>query len=49
MNHLLIQVKIPLGKITKTITAISTINKKALEELNENILELMNDKGLIAP
>ena len=35
--------------ITKIITETSTINKKALEELNENVLELMNDKGMIVP
>ena len=35
--------------ITKTITENSINNNKALENLNEKILELMNDKGLIAP
>ena len=35
--------------ITKTITENSIINNKAIENLNEKILELMNDKGLIAP
>ena len=35
--------------ITKTITEMSIINNKAIENLNEKILELMNDKGLIAP
>ena len=35
--------------ITKTITESSINNNKAIENLNEKILELMNDKGLIAP
>ena len=34
--------------ITKTITENSINNNKAIEDLNEKILELMNDKGLIA-
>ena len=36
-------------KITKTITEHSINNNKAIENLNEKFLELMNDKGLIAP
>ena len=35
--------------ITKTITESSINNHKAIENLNEKILELMNDKGMIAP
>ena len=35
--------------ITQTITETSVNNNKAIENLNEKILELMNDKGLIAP
>ena len=35
--------------ITKTITENSINNNKAIENLNEKILELMNDKGMIAP
>ena len=35
--------------ITKSITKNSINNNKAIENLNEKILELMNDKGLIAP
>ena len=35
--------------ITKTITETSINNNKTLENLNEKILELMNDKGMIAP
>ena len=35
--------------ITKTITESSINNNKAIENLNEKILELMNDKGMIAP
>ena len=34
---------------TKTITESSLINNKAIENLNERILELMNEKGLRAP
>ena len=36
-------------KITKTITENSINNNKAILDLNEKILELMNDKGMIAP
>ena len=36
-------------KITKTITENSINNNKAIENLNEKVLELMDDKGLIAP
>ena len=36
-------------KITKTLTENSINNNKAIENLNEKISELMNDKGLIAP
>ena len=36
-------------KITKTITESSNNNNKAIENLTEKILELMNDKGIIAP
>ena len=35
--------------ITKAITETSVNNNKAIENLNEKILELMNDKGMIAP
>ena len=35
--------------LTKTITKSSINNNKAIENLNERILELMNDKGLIVP
>ena len=35
--------------ITKTITENSINNNKAIENLNEKILELMNHKGMIAP
>ena len=34
--------------ITKTLTENSNNNNKAIENLNEKILELMNDKGMIA-
>ena len=33
--------------ITKTLTENSINNNKAIENLNEKILELMNDKGMI--
>ena len=35
--------------ITKTITESSINNNKAISDLKEKILELMNDKGMIAP
>ena len=35
--------------ITKTITENSIKINKAIENLNEKILEMMNNKGLIAP
>ena len=35
--------------ITRTITENSITNNKAISDLNEKILELMNDKGMIAP
>ena len=34
---------------TKTITEISNIKNKAIENLNEEVLELMNGKGMIPP
>ena len=37
------------GKITETITETSIINNEAISNLNEKVLELMNDKGMIAP
>ena len=36
-------------KITKTLTENSINNNKAIENLNEKVLELMNDKGMISP
>ena len=35
--------------ITKTITETSIKNNKAISDLNEKVLELMNDNGMIAP
>ena len=35
--------------ITKTITETSIKNNKAISDLNEKVLELMNEKSLIAP
>ena len=43
------EIKNTSDKITKTFTENSINNNKAIENLNEKILELMNDKGLIAP
>ena len=34
--------------VTKTITETSNNNNKPLEILNNNLLEIMNDRGLIA-
>ena len=34
--------------LTNTITETSVGNKKAIENLNEKVLELMNDKRMIA-
>ena len=42
-------IKTTSEKITKTLTESSINNNKAIENLNERILELMNDKGMIAP
>ena len=36
-------------KITRTLTENSINNNKAIENLNEKILELMNEQGMIAP
>ena len=35
--------------LTKTISETYNDNNKAIEKLNEKVLELMNDKGLVAP
>ena len=35
--------------LMKTLTENSIINNKAIENLNEKILELLNDKGMISP
>ena len=43
------EIKNTSEKITKTLTENSINNNKAIENLNEKILELMNDQGLIAP
>ena len=43
------EIKNTSEKIAKTLTENSINNNKAIENLNEKILELMNDKGLIAP
>ena len=42
-------IKTTSESITKTLTENSINNNKAIENLNEKILELMNQKGLIAP
>ena len=43
------EIKKTSEKITKTLIENSIDNNKAKENLNEKILELMNDKGMIAP
>ena len=35
--------------LTKTIAETYIDNNKSIENLNEKLLELMNDKGMIAP
>ena len=42
-------IKTTSENITKTLTENSINNNKAIENLNEKILELMNQKSLIAP
>ena len=43
------EIKNTSEKITKTLTENSFNNNKEIENLNKKILELMNDKGMIAP
>ena len=43
------EIKNTSEKIAKTLTKNSINNNEAIENLNEKILELMNDKGMIAP
>ena len=43
------EIKNTSENISKTITENSNNNNKAISDLNEKVLELMNDKGLIAP
>ena len=43
------EIKNTSEKITRTLTENSINSYKAIENLNEKILELMNDQGLIAP
>ena len=43
------EIKNTSENITKTLTENSINNNKAIENLNEKILELMDEKGLIAP
>ena len=43
------EIKNTSENITKTITENSINNNKAIENLNEKILEMMNDIGMIAP
>ena len=42
-------IKYTSENLTEAITESSINNNKAIENLNERVLELMNDKGLIAP
>ena len=48
-EHLTDTIKNTSENLTKTITETSINNNKALENLNEKVLELMNDKVMIAP
>ena len=43
------EIKNTSEKITKTLTENYNNYNKTIENLNEKILELMNEKGLIAP
>ena len=43
------EIKNTSEKITKSLTENSINNNKAIENLNEKNLELMDDKGMIAP
>ena len=43
------EIKNTSEKIIKTLTENSINNNKAIENLNEKILDLMNDKGMITP
>ena len=43
------EIKNTSEKIAKTLTENSINNNKAIENLNKKILELMNDRGMIAP
>ena len=43
------EIKNTSEKIAKTLAENSINNNKAIENLNENILKLMNDRGMIAP
>ena len=43
------RIKDTFRDITRTMTKISINNKEATENFNENVLELMKDKGMIAP
>ena len=42
-------IKSTFENITKTLTENSINNNKAIDNLNEKILELMDEKGIIAP
>ena len=37
------------GILTRTITETSVKSNKAIENLNQNVLEITNDKGMVAP
>ena len=42
-------IKITSQGITKTITESSIKNNKAISDKNKKVLELLNDKSMIAP
>ena len=42
-------IKVIFQEITKTITKFSIKNNPAISDLNQKVLELMKDEGMIAP
>ena len=48
-NSLTDAIKDTSEKLTKTVTETYLNNNKAIENINQKVLELMNDKGMIAP
>ena len=48
LNQLLIQIKNTSENLTKIITETSFKNNQVLEKLNNELLEIMNDRGIEA-